>query len=82
MPPIEVPDSKIAGFQITKEQQNTLIQLVKINHCSIDSLRPIFKKKEYNKSYVMIKKWNKGGSKNESKENTNENLCGYQRTTS
>ena len=39
---VEVPDPKIYGYRITKEQQETLCELVRINRCSLDSLRPIF----------------------------------------
>lgn len=54
--PIEVPIPKIGGFKITREQQDTLIQLVKINYCSIESLRPIFRHEEYSKEHILIKK--------------------------
>ena len=39
---IEVPNPKINNYQITKEQQNTLIKLVKLNKNSTKSLNPIF----------------------------------------
>lgn len=53
---IEVPNPCIAGFHVIREQQDTLIQLVKINHCSLESLRPIFSKEEYFTKYVKVKK--------------------------
>ncbi len=48
---IEVPDPRIYGYKITKEEQDTLIKLVKINQCSLESLRPIFKEDNYCKIY-------------------------------
>lgn len=39
---IEVPNPKINNYQITKEQQNTIIKLVKLNKNSTKSLNPIF----------------------------------------
>ena len=36
------PNPKINNYQITKEQQNTLIKLVKLNKNSTKSLNPIF----------------------------------------
>ncbi len=44
---IEVPDPEIYGYSITKEQQETLCHLVMINHCHIDSLKPIFQMEPY-----------------------------------
>ncbi len=39
---IDVPNPRINHYQITKEQQNTLIKLVDLNKNSTKSLKPIF----------------------------------------
>lgn len=39
---IEVPNPKIANYQITREQQNTLIRLVDLNGNAPNSIAPIF----------------------------------------
>ena len=39
---IEVPNPKINNYQITREQQNTLIKLVQLNKNSLRSLDPIY----------------------------------------
>lgn len=39
---IDIPNPQIANYQITKEQQNSLIQLVTLNKNSSKSLNPIF----------------------------------------
>ncbi len=44
---IEVPNPNIYGYSITREQQETLCKLVEINHCSLESLKPVFQTKTY-----------------------------------
>lgn len=39
---IDVPNPRVANYQITREQQNTLIQLVTLNKNNLKSLDPIY----------------------------------------